>query len=593
MSSKMNVPHFFNLSLFCILVLLSACTPLDPEEEQQAEEEEAYLPSVVSQNDLADTVYHNGVILTIDDAQPTAEGVAVKDGVIVAVGSSEEVLNWAGDATQVIDLDGTMMLPGFQDPHLHVLEAGLNENLCLVSDFATLDDYADEIWDCAQQQPGDGWVRAAGVNVSNLLSQTEMLPIELLDDVIPDRPVIVLDDLGHGAWANSMAFEAVGYDTFEGDPPGGILVRDSESGALTGVVLENAQQALRTASLPPTAENIDLAYQGLLTGLKTISENGITSVSDAGGYWTRGHTEAWQKALENDTLTVRASNALYLFPDLEFDRQMADIKNHLSTDPNSLLRFDQVKIYIDGILSQGTGALLTPYDQRFGLPGVPDDGFLYFDTATLNAYTQEISAAGVQMHFHVTGDRGARIALDTIEQSSSDRSKLIQARHRLTHLYLIDEADRGRFTELGVVADFQFSLASVEDEYVRYMSPFLGRRTDQLLPLFEMIENGSHVTLSSDYDADDISPLAKIELVLQYDESESLTVNDVVKLMTLNVAHLLHQEEMTGSIEVGKFADLVVIDRDITQVPISNISRAQVLLTILEGEEVYRSADAP
>ena len=165
-----------------------------------------------------------------------------------------------------------------------------------------------------------------------------------------------------------MAFEAVGYDTFEGDPPGGILVRDSESGALTGVVLENAQQALRTASLPPTAENIDLAYQGLLTGLKTISENGITSVSDAGGYWTRGHTEAWQKALENDTLTVRASNALYLFPDLEFDRQMADIKNHFSTDPNSLLRFDQVKIYIDGILSQGTGALLTPYDQQFGLP---------------------------------------------------------------------------------------------------------------------------------------------------------------------------------------------------------------------------------
>ncbi|MFK7804470.1 MAG: amidohydrolase family protein [Anaerolineae bacterium] len=243
-----------------------------------------------------------------------------------------------------------------------------------------------------------------------------------------------------------------------------------------------------------------------------------------------------------------------------------------------------------GSLSQGTGALLSPYDQSFGLPGVPNDGFLYFDTETLNAYTKAFESVGFQLHFHVTGDRGARIALDTIEQSSADST---QSRHRLTHLYLIDEADRGRFAPLNVVADFQFSIASVEDEYFDYMTPFIGNRADQLLPLFEMVASDATVTLSSDYDADEVSPLAKIETVLQYDEDAELTVEDVVRLMTLNVAYLLHQEDVTGSIEVGKFADLVVIDRDITAVPINNISRAKVLLTILEGEVVYQDPAAP
>ncbi|MFT5195262.1 MAG: putative amidohydrolase YtcJ [Cellvibrionaceae bacterium] len=579
---------------FSLLILLAACLPKESlETDVNDPESETYLPILVAKVDAADTIYHNGIILTINKAQPKAQAVAVKEGVIIAVGSDAEVLAFAGDTTQIIDLKEAMMLPGFQDPHLHVLEAGLNETLCLVSDFATLDEYADEIWDCAQQQPGTGWVRAAGANMSNLLDQTDMLPIELLDDVIPDRPVIVLDDLGHGAWANTLAFKAVGYDRLKGDPPGGILVRDPDSGALTGVVLENGQQALRTASLPPTAENIELAYQGLLVGLETVAQNGITTVSDAGGYWTRGHQLAWQRAEAKDTLTARASNALYLFPDLDFNQQLADITANYSDDPDSLLRFNQVKIYIDGILSQGTGALLKPYQQDFGIPGVPNDGFLYFDVETLNEYAREFAAAGFQMHFHVTGDRGARIALDAIEQSSADSANITNARHRLTHLYLLDEADRGRFAPLNVVADFQFSVASVEDEYIDFMVPFIGNRVDQLLPLFEMVESGAHVTLSSDYDADDLSPLAKIATVLQYDEAENLTVEDIVRLMTLNVAYLLHQEDSTGSIEVGKLADLVVLNQDITAISIRNIGRTKVLLTILEGEEVYRSPAAP
>lgn len=594
MHTKKIFPAMWSLAVG--IMLLTTCLPEDNFEsfsenaETGSVESESFLPTISNPAEAADTIYHNGSVLTINSTQPNAQAVAVKNGIITAVGSNSEVLTLQGEQTQLIDLDGAMMLPGFQDPHLHVLEAGLNRNLCLVSPFASLDEYADEIWDCAQQQPDSPWVRAAGANMSNLLDQTEQLPIELLDEVIPDRPVIILDDLGHGAWANSLAFEAVGFDKLAGDPPGGILVRDPESGAFTGVVLENAQQALRTASLPPTSENIELAYQGLLAGLEEMAKNGITSVSDAGGYWPRGHPAAWQRALDANTLTVRASNAVYLFPEKEFDQQLNDIMEIYSNNPKSQLRFDQVKIYIDGILSQGTGALLAPYNQTFGLPGVPNDGFLYFDIETLNAYAQEFEKEGVQMHFHVTGDRGARIALDAIEQSSADPA---QTRHRLTHLYLVDPADRGRFAQLGVVADFQYSVASIEDEYIQLMTPFLGNRTQQLLPLFEMLETDAKVTLSSDYDADDLSPLAKIETVLQYDEDEVLTVEDVVKLMTLNVAFLLHQEDSTGSIEVGKFADLVVIDRDITTIPINNISRAQVLLTILEGEEVYRAPDAP
>lgn len=585
----MKVKSFVALILF-ILILIS-CTS-DERAPLAEESSTSYLPNIAANTDEAtDIVYTNGAIYTVNLDQPWAETVAIRNGIILAVGPEQDVLAQVNNTAQIIDLHGAMMLPGFQDPHLHVLEAGLNESLCLVSDFSEFDTYISEIRACASQQPNSEWVRAAGVNIADLLYR-QRLPIDVLDEAVPDRPVIILDDKGHGAWLNSLAMQAVGYDTMAGNPAGGILVRDPDTEQLTGLVLENAQQKARTASLPPTEENLELAYQGLLAGLATVARNGITSVSDAGGYWPRGHHLVWQRALDAGTLTVRANNALYLFPDHDFDEQLAQFEQLYTNDPESLLRFSQAKIYVDGILSQGTGALLSPYNQSFEIPGVPNDGFLYFDTNLMNQYATELDDLGFQLHFHVTGDRGAQVALDAIETAITSNHST-DKRHRLTHLYLVDPVDRPRFNQFDVVADFQYSPDSTDQEYIEFMQPYIGNRTHELLPLFDMVASDTAVTLSSDWDADSLAPFDKIEAVLTQDTNEILSLSTIIRMMTLDVAFLLHQDNTTGSIEVGKFADLIVVDQNLFDIPLQEIDQTQVLLTLLRGEAVYSHSAAP
>ena len=536
----------------------------------------------------ADLVFHNGAIYTVNEAQPWAEAVAVQDGVIVYVGEDDAVESWIGENTVVVDLNGRMLMPGFQDVHLHVVEAGINQNLCLFRPSASGDAYARDVVNCAAQQTDSEWVRGAGVNMSTLLDQS-LFPIDLLDNVVPDRPVLILDDLGHGAWANTSAMERVGYDQLDGNPPGGVLVRDETTGRLTGVVLENAQQALRTASFAGNAEDLDLMYDGFLLTLEELAANGITAVSDAGGYWPRGHHEVWTRAEAEGTLTVRASNALYLFPDFPYDEQLAEMEALYTNDPTKLVRFNQAKIYIDGILGQGTAALYAPYEDSFGLPGIADDGFLYFDIDMLNQYATDLDALGFQLHFHVVGDRATTLALDAIETATAVNGTA-DRRHRLTHLYLVDQADWARFSELGVVADLQMASSSIDDRYEEYIGRYIGDRADELLPAFELLESGAVVTISSDWDADELSPFAKIESLVALEWDNVPTLDTLIRMMTINGAYLLHQEEKTGSIEVGKLADLIVLDKNFFAVPTAEIGDTAVLLTLLEGEVVYQDS---
>ncbi|MDM8519861.1 amidohydrolase [Anaerolineales bacterium HSG6] len=576
--------------LLTLLFITSCAQPQNGAEERQAEPQstvQAMLPLVKKAGDSTSpvTVYSNGAIYTVNPAQPWATTVAIQDEQIIAVGTEAEVLAKVGNNPTIIDLQGQMMLPGFQDPHLHVLEAGLNENLCYVSDDAEFSQYIREVRACAAQQTDRAWVQASGANMASLLYR-DRSPLAVLDEAVPDRPVIVLDDLGHGAWLNTLAMQAVGYDSLTSDPPGGIILIDPDYDDLTGIVLENAQQKARTAANPPDSANLEAAYQGLLLAMDILAQNGVTSVSDAGGYWTRGHETVWQRANDENTLTVRASNALYVYPDQPFESQITELTNRYSNDSQQLLRFNQAKIYVDGILSQGTGALLAPYDTSFELPNVPDDGFLYFDEATLNNYAQTLSQAGFQLHFHITGDRATRLALDAIEAVNDNQP---DPRHRITHLYLVDAADRPRFSQLGVVADFQLAPSSVSSDYKNYMTPYLGSRAEQLLPAFDLLNQGATVTLSSDWDADELSPFKKISSVLGQSDSNKPDLATVIRMMTLDVAYLLHQEQTTGSIEVGKWADLIVINQNLFEVNPSAIKQTKVQLTLLGGEEIYRA----
>ncbi|NKB23784.1 MAG: amidohydrolase family protein [Kiritimatiellae bacterium] len=352
--------------------------------------------------------------------------------------------------------------------------------------------------------------------------------------------------------------------------------------------LKNAQQALRLAAWPPTPENLDAAYKGLLTGLHHLAEKGIATVSDAGGYWPRGHHEAWLRAEKEGALTVCACNALYVSPDLPFEKQIQDLKRIYSNDPDRRVRFNQAKIYADGILSQGTGALYEPYDEFFDLPDPPERGFLYFKPKMLNRYAYALEKIGFQLHFHATGDRGAGLALDAIEHALK-QSGIRDRRHRITHLYLIDRKDRPRFKTLGVVADFQLSPDSIDPDYADYMEEYIGDRAHELLPVASMLDSGAKVILSSDWDADVLEPFEKIETVVTRATNGIPGIATAIKMMTLDAAYLLHHEDKTGSIEEGKLADLIILDQDLFTIPTNQIKNTKVLMTLLSGEEVYRA----
>ena len=530
------------------------------------------------------TVVVNAIVYTLDPAQPWAESFAYDStGRIIAVGSEADVAAQAGASPEVIDAGGKMVLPGFQDSHLHVPEAGINEGLCFMEAGQTLADYEGLAAECAAQQPGTGWVRAAGPSLFDLRGGDER-PIDVLDRAIPDRPALILDDLGHAVWTNTLGMRAAGIGPDDPDPQGGIFERDA-SGNLTGLLLENAQQRVRNAAAPDDV----VVDEGLRVALDELARNGITSVSDAGGFWQQRHDEAWKRALAAGELTVRAVNALYLYPDLPVDGQIAEFQARFSDDPASLLRYNTVKIYIDGILDLGTAAMLAPYDD----PPDPDlpNGFAYFQPEQLDDYVNRLHAIGYRMHFHVIGDAATRAALDAVEAIDDTSANIAGRRHRTTHPYLVDPADLARFAQLGVIADFQVGPESTSAEYQGELAPLIGERARDLIPVRTVLDSGAHVSLSSDWDADPLSPFGTIERAVTRPTNAVADVATAIRLVTLDAAYALGHDDTTGSIQTGKYADFVIVDQNLLDIPANDIDLTTVLLTVVAGNETYRSTN--
>ena len=544
----------------------------------------AVLAIVGAEQALADRyALVNAAIYTVDPSNRWADAMAIDDGVIIALGTQAEISALVDDEN-IVDLEGSMVMPGFQDVHLHALEAGLNIRLCGLPSEASPSRYKALVEACATEQGESAWVMGAGVSMFALLEQHPR-PVEILDAAVPDRPAVMIDDLGHGAWANSLALKAVGFDVLEGNPVGGIIDRDKH-GRPSGVVFENAQQPLRRAGFANTAANRAFAYESLLGALEELARNGITTVSDAGGYWPRGHLEPWLRAEREGTLTVRASNALYVYPDRAFDAQLKELTQRYRNDPSARLRYNQVKIYVDGIISLGTSALYEPYETKQYLAGKDNRGFLYFDQETLRRYAAALDAVGFQLHFHATGDRGVGLALDAIEFARAQNGPNGRP-HRITHLYLIHPTDRRRFKALNVVADFQLAPASTSKDTVAYLRAFIGERADTLLPVRSIMTAGAKVVLSSDWDADDLSPFVKIQSVRNRAVEAMPDLDTVIRLMTIEPARLLQHDDKTGALEVGKAADFIVLDRNLFETPVEKLHKTRVLATVLAGEPIY------
>ncbi len=483
------------LALSATLVVFAACSARpEGSEGRQVETPsiESAAPraprSAVRSPEGTVTLLINGAFYTANPRQPWAQAMAYDaDGEIVAIGELARVRAAAGPNAHQIDLEGKMVVPGFVDGHVHVPEAGINQGLCELPPGKSLPIYERLMAKCATEQKGERWVRAAGASLFGLRRAGE-LPIIALDRAVPDRPAMVLDDLGHALWTNSRGLTAAGIRPNDPDPPGGVFHRDPRTGRPTGLLLENAQHRVRDVARPGD-EVID---EGLALALEELAANGLTTVSDAGGFWRQRHPEAWRRAEVAGELTVRAVNALYLYPDLAPDAQIAEFKRRFSNDSERLLRFNTAKIYVDGILDLGTAALLEPYDRPVDVKY--PKGFFYFEQARLNRYARDLYKLGYQLHFHVIGDAATRAALDAVESiGKAGFRDVAERRHRTTHTYLVHPDDVFRFAALGVTADFQAGPESTDVEYHDDLAGSIGDRANGLLPTAKLLAAGAAV----------------------------------------------------------------------------------------------------
>jgi hypothetical protein len=533
----------------------------------------------------ADLVLRGGAVYTVDATRPWAEAVAVRDGRIAFVGSSDSVASWIGPATRVLELNGGMVLPGFHDTHVHPVTGGIELGECDLNDLASRAALLSRIADCARHDSSGGWLRGGGW--SSPLFAGGSPSRRALDSVVPDRPVYLTSLEGHSAWLNSRALVEARIDASTPDPPNGRIDRDA-AGAPTGTLRERAMDLVEPY-LPAYGAEDYLA--GLRRGLAMAARYGITSLHEASA--DEAIARAYREAERVGELTARVVVSLRVDTDAEPAAEVARLTELRARYAGRLVRPVAAKIFLDGVIEGGTAAMLEPY---LGTTG--DRGELNVRPERLRTLVHALDDAGFKVHVHAIGDRAIRVALDAFATQRT-RDGGAGPRHIMAHLQLFDPADVPRLAALGVVASFQ-PLWAYADTYITDLTePRLGpARSRWLYPIASVTRSGAIVAAGSDWSVTSMDPLRAIQVAVTrrapdlaegpaWIPDERVDLATILRAYTLGGAYAGDAEATTGSIAVGKAADLVVLDRNLFAVPEADIHRVLVLRTFLAGREVY------
>lgn len=557
--------------LAAVLVLLAACrTVADHPDEAVA---------------AADLVFRNGAVYTVDAARSWASAVGVRHGRIVYVGTDRLPAGLIGRGTEVVDLAGRMLLPGFQDGHVHPIDSGVALGQCDLNDAKTIAAVSAGVRAWAAAHPAAPWVRGGGWQLP--LFPDANPSKTLLDRLVPDRPALLWAADGHSAWANSRALALAGITRETPDPRNGRIERDP-SGEPSGTLREAAADLVGVV-LPPITDAENAA--GLARADSLASGFGITTMFSA--LTDEGHLRVLSAADRAGTLSVRVVAALRV-PGAGGDTLIARLRDWRARYATAHVRPTAAKLFQDGVIESGTAALLVPYLGRASDAGTP-----VRDQATLDRLAIELDGAGFQIQVHAIGDRAIRMALDALARARAANGPH-DLRHGITHLELIDSVDIPRFRDLGVVANFEPLWANGDEYLTKLTEPFLGpARSRWLYPIAGVVRSGAVVTGGSDWSVSSLDPLQAIEVGITHrDPGDTVTapwhpvervdLPTMIALYTINAAWAHHLERETGSIEVGKLADLVVLDRNLFAVPPSRIHEARVVRTLFEGRTVFQ-----
>ena len=540
---------------------------------------------------MADKVYLNAKVFTANDALPFAEAIAIKADTIVYVGTDAGVQAHVGSGTQVFDVGGQVLMPGLYDVHNHLLEASSDSwGYCALDGNETdPENYVSELQNCGLQPNTNGWLFAYGHSIETLLDATRP-PRLILDDAYPSTPAVVFELTSHSVWVNTAALTLLNITSSTPDPVGGHIVKDT-LGHPNGILLDNAGDAALSQALAANNTINNQNYDGLAYwGLEQLRKNGITAMVEGRTYWKRDYIETWQDIKADGLLTARVGLCLWGYPD-DSDATLIPDLIALRDEGDDLIQITQVKVYSDGLLQNATAAMHDAYDHNHGWPF--DHGLNYFDAARLASFITQLELQGFDFMIHAIGDRGVTEALDAIEAARLANGD-IGARHRVTHCEIVDSADFGRFAQLNAIADMQVAGTWTNPAFWQDAAYLIGpQRADHQIPLRSLHDAGAMITLSSDFDVSPMNPFQSLEHAITRAPQDLPSLEEAIKAYTINGAYTMRLEEVSGSLEVGKYADLVVIDQDIFTINPSQIGNTNVCMTMLGGDAIYTTNCAP
>ncbi|MEV4615868.1 amidohydrolase [Kitasatospora sp. NPDC049258] len=539
----------------------------------------------------ADLVLTGGPIFTADPARTRASSLAVTGERITAVGH-DEVRELIGPRTEVVDLAGRMLVPGFQDAHLHAVYGGTELGECDLSGTVGAAEYLRLIRAFAEAHPERAWITGSGWSMESF--EGGRATRQLLDSVVPDRPVYLLNRDHHGAWANTRALELAGLTRDTPDPADGRIEREPD-GTPSGMLQEGAT-GLVARLVPPTTAAERLA--GLLRAQELLHSLGVTGWQDALLGVFNGQpdpTDAYLAAARAGTLTARVTGALWWQRERGAE-QIPELVARRAETAHGRFRCTAVKIMQDGIAENFTAALTAPYLDGCGC-ATANSGLSFVDPVALRSYVTELDALDFQVHFHALGDRAVREALDAVEAARAANGRRA-TRHHLAHLQVVHPLDVPRFAALGAIANIQPLWAAHEPQMDELTIPFLGpERAAWQYPFGDLLRAGATLAAGSDWPVSSPDPIAGIHVAVNRMEpgatdgrvflpEQRLDLSTALAAYTAGSAHVNGHDD-AGTLRAGALADLVLLDRDPFAGPAEEIAATRVLRTWVGGQLVH------
>jgi predicted amidohydrolase YtcJ len=542
----------------------------------------------------ADQIFMGGRIFCADPARRFATALAVSGGRIMAIGH-DEIRELAGPSTQIHELAGGLVVPGFIDAHVHPVQGGLERRQCDLSGFDTREEYVAAVGAYRHAHPEVSWITGGGWQMSAFPEGTPTR--EDLDRVCPDRPVFLPNRDHHGAWVNSLALELAGLDSATPDPSDGRIERDPD-GSPSGTLQEGAMHLV--GRLLPTGTLME-TRAALLEAQAYLHSLGVTGWQDAivGEYANIPDTgDVYLAAAQAGELTARVVGALWWRRDGGAE-QIDSLVEQRERYQAPHFTASSVKIMQDGVAENFTAAMLEPYLDASGSRS-SNSGLSFVDPTALCQYVTELDAAGFQVHVHAIGDRAVREALDAI-QAARARNGTNDLRHHLAHIQVVHPGDIRRFRRLGVSGNMQPLWAALEPQMVELTLPFLGEpRSGWQYPFGSLLRSGASLGAGSDWPVSSPNPLWGIHVAVnrrlppqeldgEYDAflpGQALDLAAALTAYTAGSAYINHRDD-AGVLAVGNVADLAILDRDIFAAPAEEIALANVVATFVDGVQVY------